>query len=387
MKIKILLLSCLLASVFFTQFLIAEEVTNKSAAELFPFEQFQRMVGVVPGEKEFSPDRPAFSLMESSSLKYPVSFDWRTSDIMTPVKNQGNCGSCWAFAAVGIFEALIRQRSGATVDLAEQQLVNCVAGSDCSGGYTSDALAYMKTNGIVLEPYYPYQAVDGICNVTRPSDFYLTQYWTQYLASSPLATRVNAVKNALTNYGPSALWMMIYNDFYTSYHSGVYIYDGTSAEIGGHLITVVGWTDDASVTNGGYWICKNSWGSSWGESGYFRIGYGQSGIDDYLYYARYAGMDNYPPIFTTNIGTVNGQEGTAVNCSAAATDADEDAIVYSSSALPAGASFNAQTGAFSWTPSYTQSGTYSVTFYASDGKIVVGQTATISVANVKMINK
>jgi C1A family cysteine protease len=345
------------------------------------------MVGVFPGEKEFSPDNPAFSLAQASALKYPSSFDWRTHNIMTPVKSQGNCGSCWAFSAVGVFEALIRQRSGAVVDLAEQQLVNCVSDSDCSGGYASSAFAYMKNSGIVYESFYPYAGTDGICNVTRPSDFYLTHNWTQYLETSGLSARVNAVKAAITNYGPSVLWMMIYDDFYHHYASGVYIYDGTSAQIGGHLIAVVGWVDDSSVTNGGYWICKNSWGPSWGESGYFRIGYGQTGIDDYLYYAQFIGASNYPPIFDSTIGNISSREGTAISFSVNATDPDGDTIVYSSSTLPAGAVFNTTTAAFSWTPDYTQSGTYTVSFYASDGKVVVGQSVTFTIINVKVINK
>jgi C1A family cysteine protease len=385
--INSILLSIVLTAAFIIPALIAGEITNKTAEELFPFDQFKKMVGVFPGEKEFSPDNPAFSLAEASALKYPASFDWRTHNIMTPVKNQGGCGSCWAFSAVGVFEALIRQRSGAVVDLAEQQLVNCVSDSDCSGGYASSAFAYMKNNGIVYENYYPYVATDGICNVSRASDFYLTRYWTQYLETSGLTARINAVKAAITNYGPSVLWMMIYNDFWHSYSSGVYIYDGTSASVGGHLIAVVGWADDSSVTNGGYWICKNSWGSSWGESGYFRIGYGQAGIDNYLYYAQFVGATNYPPDFDMTIGNISGREGTSISFSVSATDPDGDTITYSSSTLPAGAALNTSTAAFSWTPDYTQSGTYTITFYASDGKAVVGQSVTFSITNVKVINK
>lgn len=386
MKIKsIIALNLLLLTLTVAAF--ADEVTNKSAAELFPYEQFKRMLSFTPGAKEFFPDNPAFGLGESSSLTYPSSFDWRTQSIMTPVKNQGNCGSCWAFAAVGVFEALIKQRLGATVDLAEQQLVNCVTDSDCSGGYASSAFQYMKNSGIVYEAYYPYQEADGICNVTRPSDFYLTQYWTQYLGSSALAARVNAVKNAIYNYGPCVLWMGIYNDFYTNYHSGVYIYDGVSSYEGGHLIAVVGWVDDSSVTNGGYWICKNSWSSSWGESGYFRIGYGQADIDTYLYYARFTGSENYPPNFDNLIGSTTGREGSVLSFSVSATDPDGDTIVYSSSELPSGATLSSETGTFSWTPSYTTAGTYSIIFYASDGKAVVSQTVTITIANVKVINK
>lgn len=385
--INSILLSVILAVSLFVPLLTADEITNKTAAELFTYEQFKRMVVAYPGETEFSPDHPAFSLAQAAAVTYPSSFDWRTHNIMTPIKNQGSCGSCWAFASVAAFEALIRQKSGAIVDLSEQQLVNCVAGSDCSGGYASSALAYMKTNGIVYETYYPYMAADGICNVSRPSDFYLDNYWTQYLGSSGLSARVNAVKAAITNYGPSVLWMQIYDDFYHHYSSGVYIYDGTSAEVGGHLICVVGWVDDASITNGGYWICKNSWGQSWGESGYFRIGYGQAGIDYYLYYAQFIGSENYPPVFNNTIGTVDGREGTQISFSVAATDINNDPIGYASTDLPAGAVLNPLTGAFNWTPSYTQSGTYSIVFYATDGKAASSQTVTLNVANLKTINK
>jgi len=365
----------------------ADGPTNRTAAELFTREQFKKMVNFKPKPEAFFPDNPDFIVEDAVSLSYPASWDWRSKGIMTPVRNQGSCGSCWAFATVALFESLIKKETGVARDLAEQQLVDCVPGSDCSGGYASDALKYMKNNGIVLEAFYPYTATDGTCDTSRPADYYLTNYWTSYLGGNTLNQRIDSVKYAIYNYGPSALYMEIFNDFYTGYSSGVYVYDGTSSSLGGHLVCAVGWKDDATVTNGGYWICKNSWGSGWGESGYFRIAYGQVDIDNWLYYGYYKGPKNSPPAFDENIGTYDGREGTAIDLDITATDPDGDTVNYSAPNLPSGATYNRTTGKFSWTPTYTQSGTYKITFIASDGTAASAQEVTFDIKNVKKITK
>ena len=84
------------------------------------------------------------------------------------------------------------------------------------------------------------------------------------------------------DYGPVATNMIFYQDL-DRYRQGVYLYDGKSEEQGGHWIVVVGWKDDPNVKNGGYWICRNSWGEKWGENGYFNIAYGECGVDDFYF--------------------------------------------------------------------------------------------------------
>jgi len=83
-------------------------------------------------------------------------------------------------------------------------------------------------------------------------------------------------------YGPVATNMIFFEDL-DRYTGGVYIHDGKSEEQGGHWVVIVGWKDHPEVKNGGYWICRNSWGEKWGENGYFKIPYGECGIDDFWF--------------------------------------------------------------------------------------------------------
>jgi C1A family cysteine protease len=97
-----------------------------------------------------------------------------------------------------------------------------------------------------------------------------------------LRDKILTFKEKIIHFGPVATNMNFYQDL-DRYKKGIYIYDRKSREEGGHWVVVVGWKDDAEVKNGGYWICRNSWGEKWGENGYFRIAYGECGIDDYCF--------------------------------------------------------------------------------------------------------
>ena len=365
----------------------SEEVSNKTAAELFPHNQFKKMLGDKLSPKDFVQSGTDITKDSESWDSLPASFDWRPYGIMTGIRNQGNCGSCWAFAAVGVFEALIKQTDSGDPNLSEQMLVNCVSGNDCDGGYVTDALEYMVNNGIALEKHVPYKAQNGTCNSAVVPTYYLNQYWYKYLGYSSLTVQINNIKDAIYNYGPVALSMTIYSDFYYNYSSGVYIYDGVSADEGGHAIVAVGWVDDASVTNGGYWICKNSWGASWGENGYFRIGYGQADINYYLRYASYAGKENSAPEFDYFVGTYNGREGDTISFAIGVSDDDGDTITFSALNLPENATIDPSTGQFLWTIGYVHAGTYEVTIRATDGIATISQVVTFNIANVKTINK
>jgi hypothetical protein len=103
--------------------------------------------------------------------------------------------------------------------------------------------------------------------------------------------------------------------------------------------------------------------------------------------ANFRILSNDPPVFNTTYGTVNGREGTAISLDLSATDPDMDTLTYSAASTPSGAAFNTTTGAFNWTPAYTQCGTYVVTFTASDGQAIVNQNVTINITNVKKIKK
>jgi C1A family cysteine protease len=226
----------------------------------------------------------------------PASLDWRNNggNFVTPVRNQGGCGSCWAFATTAALEsAVLRAENtpGIDLNLSEQVLISCGssgghdAGS-CAGGavYPSYASDYIRDTGLPLETCYPYTATDGSCGSacsTYQTSTYQISGWAYAVTTSPT---VSAIRDALVSYGPLVTTMDVYNDFY-SYTSGVYSYTSGGYE-GGHAVLIVGYNDA-----GQYFIVKNSWSGGWGESGYFKIAYSELGtvVNFGQYTMRYTG--------------------------------------------------------------------------------------------------
>jgi len=205
----------------------------------------------------------------------PASLDWRNhgGNWVSPIKDQDECGSCWAFAGVAALEsqyALQQNTPGSFLDLSEQILVACAWGNGgCSGGYMDITADFLKTEGTSLETCYPYAAVNGNC-ASACSGWQATAY---KIADYEFVPRdVAAMKEALQG-GPFQVSFYVYSDFY-SYGSGVYEY-AWGVKHGGHAVLLVGYVDTPGQYGGGYFIVKNSWGSGWGEGGYFRIGYSQ----------------------------------------------------------------------------------------------------------------
>ena len=193
----------------------------------------------------------------------PSYWDWRQHNGVTPVKDQGQCGSCWAFSTVGSMEAAILLGSGTTTDLSEQQLVSCNSyGWGCGGGnYAFD----MEINpGAMLESCFPYQAADVACQSGCPHVFQLNSWG--YVGNSYSVPSTTAIKNAIYTYGPISVCVAV-DGYFQGYSGGVFNHNSASAI--DHSVVLVGW-DDAN----GCWIMKNSWSTGWGESGYMRIAYG-----------------------------------------------------------------------------------------------------------------
>jgi len=224
----------------------------------------------------------------------PASFDWRSNggNFVTPIRDQSSCGSCWAFATTAALEsAVLRAENtpGIDLDLSEQVLISCgSSGSNdagsCSGGVIQYASNYIRDTGLPLETCYPYTGGNGSCGSacgTYNTATYSIVSWTDVTGTSPT---VSAIRDTLVSYGPLVTTMDVYEDFY-SYTTGVYSYT-TGAYEGGHAVLVVGYNDA-----GQYFIVKNSWGTGWGESGYFRISYSQldNAVDFGDYTLAYAG--------------------------------------------------------------------------------------------------
>lgn len=188
----------------------------------------------------------------------PVSndIDWTTKGGVSRVKNQGSCGSCWAFSATGVIEAFYKVK-GQTVDLSEQQLVDCSkpqGNHGCNGGWPSSALNYVKAYGITSESAYPYTARDGACS---------TQGGATKISGQSSFSGCNGLQNGI-NGKPVSVTVDATN--WSHYSSGVFNNCGASIN---HAVLLVG-------VVGGNWKIKNSWGTGWGEAGFIRLASGNT---------------------------------------------------------------------------------------------------------------
>jgi C1A family cysteine protease len=209
---------------------------------------------------------------EAPILGLPPNLDWRNhgGNFVTPVRNQGGCGSCWAFATTAALEAvtlILNNSPGVDLNFSEQVMVSCGGAGSCSGGSIGTASEFIQNHGLPLETCYPYSAANGSCSsacANWESSAYRITDWSYITTSSPSPA---VIKNALIN-SPLVTTMAVYTDFF-SYRTGVYSHTTGNLE-GYHAVLLVGY-DDA----GGYFVVKNSWGTGWGESGYFKIAYSE----------------------------------------------------------------------------------------------------------------
>ena len=215
-------------------------------------------------EREY---RDHLKIYPEDKVDLPSNFSWVSEGGLTSVKNQGDCGSCWAFAAVGQIESHLKIYYGQDLNLSEQQMILCNPyGADCDGGWASAVYNVAMTYGAVHEEAIPYSGgTSSACTQSSHLPFGFVANW-HYVSNN-----VTQIKNALLE-GPVCSAMNADEPF-PSYGTGCYT--DNVGPYTNHLILIVGWDDRACGGTGG-WICKNSWGGGFGEGGYFTIKYGVS---------------------------------------------------------------------------------------------------------------
>ncbi|XP_047333922.1 senescence-specific cysteine protease SAG39-like [Impatiens glandulifera] len=196
----------------------------------------------------------------------PATMDWRKKGAVTPIKDQGQCGCCWAFSAVAATEGIAQITTGKLISLSEQELVDCdVNGQDqgCNGGLMDDAFEFIQSNGgLTSESNYVYDGSDGTCNKKKESNHAATITGYEDVPANSESSLMKAVANQ-----PVSVAIDAGDSDFQFYSSGVFTGEcGTELD---HGVTAVGYgtTDDGTK----YWIVKNSWGESWGEEGYIRM--------------------------------------------------------------------------------------------------------------------
>lgn len=193
--------------------------------------------------------------------KLPDSVDWRASGLVTNVKDQKDCGSCWAFSAVAAMEGQHAKATGNLVSLSEQNIVDCDSDCyGCGGGWPNHAIQYVINNsGIDTESSYPYTAVDGDCNFNN------TKVGAKFSKVVNILDNDTHLLHALATVGPISVAIDAENDF-QFYSRGIFTSDQCDPDSIDHAVTAVGY--GVSVNGDKYYIIKNSWGSDWGMNGY-----------------------------------------------------------------------------------------------------------------------
>lgn len=329
---------------------------------------------------------PDTILTKPTPVSTPDEFSWKDyngEDWTTPAKCQAYCGSCWDFAALSVFESIIKIReecSEFNPDLSEQYVLSCLPRSgSCHGGSTSRAFKYIietspdgnNCNGVVYESCFPYQKNDDIPCSEKCPDWEetlvpLLSYGGLDVDGSPEDREV--IKTQIIQSGPVAAGMKATDFFQTwgsIFHDPEDYYPYLRKVYGiNHVVMILGWKDKPTIRTGGYWICKNSWGRGWGYDGYFNIAYGSLNIDSSIIWADYdPDSFDWPPMVDTG-GPYGAYQGELVTFDGSKSYSVESEIISYHWDFGDGTN---DTGSIT-TNTYQQVGVYNVTLTVTDSE-------------------
>jgi len=209
-------------------------------------------------------EKDAVTFLPPENYEAPSSVDWRSKGAVTPIKNQGQCGSCYSFSTTGSIEGQWFRKNNVLISLSEQQIVDCSTGygnNGCNGGLMTNSFQYVKhAGGIETERAYPYEAKQKYCR------FNTAYIGAKVKGYSNVGASESSLKAAIASTGPISVAIDASHRSLQFYRGGIYYEPACSSTNLDHAVLAVGY---GSNTNGDYWIVKNSWGTSWGISGYF----------------------------------------------------------------------------------------------------------------------
>ncbi|KAJ6627051.1 Cathepsin L, partial [Pseudolycoriella hygida] len=247
------------------------KVTYKLGLNKYADLLHQEFVAIMNGYNSTSNNLNKFDLKAEAvtfiqpDVDVPDSVDWREKGAVTPIKDQGHCGSCWSFSATGSLEGQHFRKTGKLVSLSEQNLVDCsgkYGNEGCNGGLMDQAFHYIKDNGgIDTEKSYPYEAMDDTCRYNVENSGATDKGFVDIPQGDEAA-----LKKAVATMGPISVAIDASRSSFQLYSEGVYYDEECSSEDLDHGVLAVGYGTDESGQD--YWIVKNSWGTSWGQEGY-----------------------------------------------------------------------------------------------------------------------